>query len=349
MLFSQLKKEPIFLKKSSNNENQLEKLKKIRDSLNVQGKKIINRDMKLLEYGIAGEGTIEFELKNSHIPMYILHDIYLEDGGLSAQIDYIVVTKKLCFVIECKNLYGNIDINNTGSFVRTVEFGGKKNREGLYSPITQNKRHIDLMKKISIKEKNNKFRKALAENKFNEIHRPLVVLSNPKTILNAKFAKKEVKEQVIRADQLVNHIKQMNKLSKRKSLSDKEMKSIAQTYLDAHLDITKEYTKKYEAYTIKKSEIVKDSLQQPNVEVDYRRTLIMTNNKDSLIEKLKKYRLTKSREESIKAYYIFSDKQLMTLLRDMPKTKDELRKVPGFGEVKVEKYGIDIVNIIKEQ
>ena len=46
-----------------------------------------------------GEKNIAFELKNSGIPMYILHDIYLESDDLSAQIDYIVVTRKVVFII----------------------------------------------------------------------------------------------------------------------------------------------------------------------------------------------------------------------------------------------------------
>lgn len=51
------------------------------------------------------------------MPMYILHDLYIEDGELSVQIDYLVITRKICFVIECKNLYGDIEINNSGDFV----------------------------------------------------------------------------------------------------------------------------------------------------------------------------------------------------------------------------------------
>ena len=104
-------KQPVFLKESSDAEVQLEKLKTIEPLLNSEGQEVIKRDIKYLEYGIAGENAIAFELRNSHIPMYILHDIYLEDGELSAQIDYLVFTKKVCFVIECKNLYGNIENN----------------------------------------------------------------------------------------------------------------------------------------------------------------------------------------------------------------------------------------------
>lgn len=48
----------------------------------------------MLQAGICGEDTIAFELKNSHIPMMVLHDLYLEHEGLSAQIDYLIVTRK---------------------------------------------------------------------------------------------------------------------------------------------------------------------------------------------------------------------------------------------------------------
>mgnify|MGYP000870741710 CR=1 FL=1 len=88
------KREPIFLKESSNAELQLEKLKAIEPLLNAEGQAIIKQDIKNLEYGIAGERNIAFELKNSHMPIYILHDIYLEDGDLSSQIDYIVFQRK---------------------------------------------------------------------------------------------------------------------------------------------------------------------------------------------------------------------------------------------------------------
>ena len=103
-------KEPVFLKESSSAQVQLEKLKALKPLLNIEGQNIIKQDIKLLEYGIAGEKNIKFELKNSHMPMYILHDIYLEDGDLSAQIDYLVFTKKICFVIECKIFMGTLKL-----------------------------------------------------------------------------------------------------------------------------------------------------------------------------------------------------------------------------------------------
>ena len=147
LIFNKMK-EPVFLKETSNAEEQLQQLKNLEPLLNEEGRKVINQDITCLEYGIAGVKNIAFELKNSHMPMYILHDIYLESDDLNAQIDYLVFTRKLCFVIECKNLYGNITIDANGNFVRTMYFGTRKVQEGLYSPITQNVRHLELMKKI---------------------------------------------------------------------------------------------------------------------------------------------------------------------------------------------------------
>lgn len=72
----------------------------------------------------------------------------------------------------------------------------------------------------------------------------------------------------------------------------------------------------------------------------------------SLITKLKDYRLQKSREENVKPYYIFTDVQINDLLLKIPKTKEELLAVKlavnGFGKVKVEKYGQEILEILAQ-
>ncbi len=59
--------------------------------------------------------------------------------------------------------------------------------------------------------------------------------------------------------------------------------------------------------------------------------------------------LQKSREENIKAYYIFKDKQMIDLINKLPRSKEELKNVSGFGEVKTEKYGDMILKIINEE
>ena len=71
-------------------------------------------------------------------------------------------------------------------------------------------------------------------------------------------------------------------------------------------------------------------------------------NKTNLYEELKAYRLNKSREENFKAYTIFTNKQLEALVDKMPTTKDDLLAVEGFGETKADKYGLDIVRIMRK-
>lgn len=225
-LFDKLK-DPVFLKEDSDAKENLDTLKAIYQTASEDMKQEIEQDINALSYGIAGEDQIGFELKNSHMPMFILHDLYLESEGLTAQIDYLVVTKKCIFVIECKNLYGNIEINNSGDFIRTIQFGRKIKKEGIYSPITQNKRHMELIKQLRSKTKG-KFAKTAFENSFYSSYHSVVVLANPKTILNAKYAKKETKDQVIRADQLIEHIKKVNSThSAMETMSDRDMEELA--------------------------------------------------------------------------------------------------------------------------
>ena len=164
-----------------------------------------------------------------------------------AQIDYLIITRKRYFVVECKNLIGNIEINNNGDFIRTLNYNGKAKKEGIYSPITQNKRHLELVKQIRLNQKGNIITKALFENFFYENYRSIVVLANPKTILNAKFAKQEVKNQVIRADQLIEYIKRVNNEPGAASSTENDTESLARFFLTLHQENTKDYTEKYRA------------------------------------------------------------------------------------------------------
>lgn len=335
-------REPEFLKESSDIERQLEVLRKLEPNLNQEGKKKIQEDIRSLEYGLLGEKNIAFELKNSHMPMYILHDIYLESGDLSAQIDYLVVTRKMCFIIECKNLYGNIEINQAGDFIRTVEFSGHKKKEGIYSPVTQNQRHLELLRKIKLERKTNLLTRKIAESSFYDFHKAVVVLANPKTILSARYAKKEIKDQVIRADQLVNYIKAVYEKSKELEFSDKQLLAWAQGFLDMHQEIQKNYIMKYDKYRCETPNDGTENSAEDQLSIDPNEV-----EETDLYKKLKQYRLEKSREEKIKPYYIYNDNQLKDLIDKNPKTKKELLAVSGFGAAKTEKYGDAVLEILR--
>ncbi len=235
---------PVFLKENSDTSEFIEKMKMLSEKATGDLKKEIELQIKLAFYGEIGEKNIAFELKNSGIDMYILHDIYLEFEDLSAQIDFFVITKRHLYVIECKNLIGNIDIDNNGNFIRSYEMFGKRIKEGIYSPITQNERHLNVIKNIRMSTKN-ALLKPLFEKNFSNNYKSIVCLANPKTILNDKYAKKEIKDKVIRADQLTRYIKEIDNNERYTTFSETEMKEYAQFFLSMSRPNKSDYSKKY--------------------------------------------------------------------------------------------------------
>lgn len=239
-------KEPVFLKESSSAEKQLEVLKKLEKQTSGDLLKKIREEIKIVEAGIYGENQIMFELKNSHMPMVVMHDLYFEKDGYTAQIDFLIITRARSFILECKNLIGNIDIDENGNFTRTLSYGKYYRKEGIYSPLTQNQRHMEVIKKVRIEAKGNTFTKVLFETYFTQNYRSVVVLANPKTVLNAKHAAKEVKNQVIRADQLINYIKKVNSEKGVELNTEKEMMKTAQFFMDRSMECPVDYLKKYQ-------------------------------------------------------------------------------------------------------
>lgn len=223
-------RDTVFLKEDSSLEKQIDELKKIRD--NVSDKDKIDKDIKLLELGLQGEKEIAFELKNANIGMYVLHDVTLSYEDLKAQIDYVIVTKGYTYLVECKNLLGDITVDNQGQFMRSYEVKGKKIKEGIYSPYTQAVRHKEILKKRWL-SKRNKLQIMLWEKSFENMwYKPLVVLSNSKCLLNIKYAPNDVKKNTIRVDQLVSYIKRdLERYDHDIYASKKNMAELAESFL----------------------------------------------------------------------------------------------------------------------
>lgn len=281
---------PVFLKASNQAAEYIEKLKLLQDKCDGSLKEEIDKQIAIAEYGIKGEQSIAFELKNSGMDMYILQDICLEHGELSAQIDYMIVTRKRIYIIECKNMIGDIEVNNTGDFIRTYQLRGRRIKEGIYSPITQNIRHLQIVKEVRKADRKNIITKKLFENHFEDNYKSIVVLANPKTVLYAKFAKTEVKEQIVRVDQLVHKIKEMDKQVK-DSMSEKEMAEIANFFLEKNKQDRSDYTEKYEKILAKAEISNEKNAVTEDVEVSNEKEAItkkveVSNEKEPIVEKV---------------------------------------------------------------
>ena len=235
--------EPVILKEGSDAKEQLATLESLRETVPRSQRRRLDSDIRALKAGIVGEDRILFELKNSHLPLVVIHDLHLEFEGLTAQIDFLVLTRRRNFVLECKNLYGDISVNARGDFVRS--FGGRR-REGIYSPITQNQRHLGLMKRINLSTKG-AIMSALLSPRFDDLYRGLVVLANPKTILHDRNAKKEVKQQLVRGDQLVATIESINSMRGPADgkIPFKDVMERAERWLSMDTPVRTDYTARY--------------------------------------------------------------------------------------------------------
>ncbi|MEG0377280.1 MAG: NERD domain-containing protein [Eubacterium sp.] len=323
----------VFLKEEGDLSCQREKLQAFLETAADSVKPLVEKDIKLLEYGIYGENQLAYELRNSHMPMVVIHDLNIEHEGLTAQIDYLIITRKLVFIVECKNLFGNISVDNQGNFIRTLQFGKRYQKEGIYSPITQNRRHMELLKAKRLSEKKNLIGRVGFDHYFDTFHRSVVVIANSKTVLDIKYAKKEIKDQIIRCDALIDYIRKMEESCREMKSSDKEMLKLGEYFLSWHVENTKDYSTKYG-----RQEEINPEVSQVSLAVE----------ESELYKKLKNYRTTKSRAENVKAYFIFTNEEMENIINTMPQNIQALRKIRGFGEKKCEKYGAEILAIVAE-
>lgn len=324
---------PIFIRDFQKENEQLRDLIELSCKVTSSKKNFIDRDITLLKQGLAGEQNVYYELKNSFLPILCLHDIRLEYQDYAAQLDFVVISHKSIYILETKKLNGDIEINSDGDFIRIIKnnFGKVVKKEGMYSPISQNQRHVNILKELLIKE--GLIRKLPVKS--------AVVIANPKTIINKYKSPKDMQKNIYKYDQLSNLLKkELADKNNDMNLLDKYMYDIANFLVKNNKPIKIDYMSKY---SLTDEDFNTENLKE--AEICTVSQLACTND-SVLCDNLKKYRLETSKQENVKPYFIFTNAQLDFLVEAKPKTKDELLKISGFGEKKVERYGDSIINII---
>lgn len=339
----------VFIKEFEKENQQLKDLIELSSKVFSRKKGFIDRDINYLKQGIDGEQNVYFELKNSFIPMLCFHDIRLEYGEYIAQFDFIVITNKFIYVIETKKLNGDIEITSDGDFIRIIRNSAGKfiKKEGMDSPVSQNQRHVNILREILINEK---IIKTLPI-------KSAVVMANPKTIVNKNKAPKEIQEKIYKYDQITTLLKrELNDEKNEKNMLEKYMYQIADFIVRNNKPITIDYVAKYslteddfirkqDLNTTQKEEIIVSEKSSENKEIIENN---IDDNSSELYELLKKYRLNTSKAEGVKPYFIFNNTELDLLVHEKPKTREELLQIKGFGQKKIDKYGDAILSLINE-
>jgi superfamily II DNA helicase RecQ len=308
-------------------------LNELLSKLNNDGKKeLVNKEIIAMKIGLQGEANVNFELKNCTLPFLYLHDIRIEYDDLVSQIDYLVITKKYICVMETKQLLGDVNINSNGEFIRVYKNkNGFESKSGMYSPIEQNRKHVNLIKRI-------------LKDVFSCEHVPvksLVIMANPKAIIRKSYASKEIQDQIIRAEKLCDYFSSMNDELKNLVLKEETAFKIANYFKEKHMSISIDYKAKFgiseqdfNSYNhFEDKDAKKDIVEDADLK------------EQELRNKLKQFRTETSRKEKIKPYFIFNNEQMEEIIKVKPKTKEQLLGIKGFGEIKVQKYADGIVSI----
>ena len=197
-----------------------------------------------------------------------------------------------------------------------------------------------MIKALRLGNKRNPLMRMELDKAFGELHKSVIVLANPKTVINLKRAPKNVKDQIIRSDQLIEYIKRLIRENKDLASSEKDMYEMADFFVGLHKENPVDYAEKYllDGGAVELDGAIVNKEESGGVEVAIEET--------PLYQALKQYRYETSKAEGIKAYYVYNNLQLEALIAGMPRSLDELRKISGFGEVKCEKYGEAIIEIV---
>lgn len=316
-------KDTIFYKENSDLQDRYDALKKLNEE--YPNNEELMSAMYFIKKGFEGENEIAYQLKKSNIGMYVLRDVKVKYEDLTAQIDYVIITPVFIYYVECKNLVGNITVDEKGDFIREYTINGKKIKKGIYSPLRQVEAQREVIKKIW-NSKKSMFGKLLASNNFENYRRVLVVVANQDTILNTNRAPKDIKYKILRADSLIRQIEyDINHRNKEIDFFDskKAMEEKAKIYLDLSIKEDINYYKYY------KNKFCNNIQANDNL-------------KDRLIE----FRIKRSSEMNIPAYYVFTNEELDKLIEVKPKTIEELTNSNILPDIKIKAHGEKIIGII---
>ncbi|GCD11649.1 HRDC domain-containing protein [Clostridium tagluense] len=322
---------PIFIKDFNKESENIINLNKI---LNIntdhEMKRKIDNEINLQKYVHDSLGKVYFELKNSPVPFYGLYNIKLEQGDNKSDIDFLMVTNQFCCIINCKSHQGNIEIDSQGSFSRWVKKGEKNIKEGMYSPVEENRKSELILKTII----NNQGLEKLPI-------LSLTVFTNPKATLNFKDCAEEMKDKVIKVDLINAKVKSIVQQTTVAVYEEIKVREFAGILKGLDTSVSNDYSTKFKiSHSSENILKVEPKLVVPTLEN-------IKSDEETLVKALKAYRTSIATSNRIPPYYIFNNEEMGKIIEIMPKNKQEFISIKGFGQVKYEKYGEDIINIIK--
>ena len=299
----------------------------------------LNYQILLFKIGELGESKVLDELKYSFYPMNIIKDISINIGEFHCQIDFLIITKKSIYLIECKNNGANLKIDSNGSFYLVKE--GKKNR--IFSVLNQIERQKMILEQLDfdVDIKNIK---------------PIIVYANEETGIEIED------ETILRGIDVIN-LDRLNSLIREKEkdleeiYTEEEIEKIKNKLLDPILknsDYVEENSKKWDEFELRK-QLEKNINEKKALEKIAERNSaksIKSNNDGSKISKdefgeiLEKYLIRKSEKLGVTTTSLMTEMMKDEVLEKMPTTVAQLSKLLVSNSVFFHKISSDLLSMI---
>lgn len=299
----------------------------------------LNYQILLFKIGELGESKVLDELKYSFYPMNIIKDISINIGEFHCQIDFLIITKKSIYLIECKNNGANLKIDSNGSFYLVKE--GKKNR--IFSVLNQIERQKMILEQLDF------------DVDIKNIQ-PIIVYANEETGIEIED------ETILRGIDVIN-LDRLNSLIREKEkdleeiYTEEEIEIIKNKLLDPILknsDYVEENSKKWDEFELR-MQLEKNINEKKALEKIAERNStksIKANNDGSKISRdefgeiLEKYLIRKSEKLGVTTTSLMTEMMKDEVLEKMPTTVAQLSKLLVSNSVFFHKISSDLLSMI---
>lgn len=263
------------------------------------------------KYGLVGEERVYYQLNKCEEDILCLYNLILKINYEKVQFDFLVISRGVIYIIEVKNLLGNIYIDEHENIEREIVKNGVGEKSGMANPFAQLRRQKLLLEKY------------LFEWGYDIRVETMLVMANPNTLIYNKSQNKNIYKYDI-----LNEV--ISKLIKGKSLNSQDSE-IGLLMVRNNID--------YDYRIVGK---VKKSINEQYV--PFFGSKVDKNLFLELIEFRKEY----CKKHNIPACNVFTNKDAENLVNKKPLNKEEFVAVKGFKEKKYELFGLEIIKIFKK-
>lgn len=286
-------------------------------------KNMLEHQILLLKIGDVGENNVLEELKYGFYPMSIYKDVLIKLGELHCQIDFLVITNKMIYILECKNYNSNVKIDKFGSF----HMSDQSKTSRTFSAINQIEKQKAILKRINLSIDSSKIQ-------------PIIVYANEATAITIEDETVLRGIKIVNLDQLNNVIREIEDKNK-EIYNDDDINTIKQELLNLNnisniADNDQDYLSEYELRTMLEQNTIEKRMFEKELGKNSlkatvsKKNLRKESNKISYSELdnvMTNYLNRKAQKMKVPVTNIMTNSMKEEILEKLPTTENQLSKL----------------------